>query len=123
MIRITELAPFPNHRLACGIHQDSAGVPQIRADGTQVDRRRLALRVRGLPLDRALQGGQREGVGHDRARLAQTHLPRLGDLPDLGIGDGQQLGLNPPIQCLLLGDVKPPGHAANGSSQDGEQSE
>ena len=118
---IPEPVPFPEHRPPVQIRQHGSGIMQIRTDGTKVVHRRRALGCRRFASDHALENRRRKGVGHDGARLTQTPLPPLRYFSDLGIGDGQQLGLGGAPRQLFLAGVEPPRHAANRGGQDGEQ--
>ena len=115
-----EPAPFPEHGPPSEIGQHGSGIMHIRADGTEVVHRRRALRCRRSARDHTLEGRHRKAVGHDGARLTQTLFPPLGYLSDLGIGDGQQLGLGRALGQLFLAGVEPPRHAANRAGQDDE---
>src|ERR1019366_4494404 len=67
--------------------------------------------------------GQSHAVRQNGARFAKLRRPPRGELLDLDVGDGEKLVANVALDGVLLFDVKPVRHRADGGCQNDEQGE
>ena len=103
MAGVAEPAPFPQNLPPLGIHQHGSGITQVRADGTQVVHHRRTVRgcVACPSITRCKAASVKVSAMIERAS-PRRRFRHSRDLPDLGIRDGQQLGLDSALNGFFL---------------------